>query len=533
MQATGHRTGWSWKWFLPVLGPALIGVIFQLLGHPTRAAVLWVIAGITLVLVFAGVPVDEYVARGAAAVAHGVGVLATGMVGVVLIVGGGIARLFRRDPLTPRSRADGGWQPAADAAASLRLSTAPFGMEGVGGSDVSARGGVKALGRGALLAVGAVTLLLAVDLGVGLAWERISSEDSPVAVFTDAVNLTGNTETIADPRAQLPAMAAYPWADEYLREVQTTPSSYWPFTETRPRDFQGKYVTIEGWSRRSYVPADLPEDAPVVWMFGGSTTWGEGQRDEYTIASELAKLSEQAGTPIRIVNYGQRGWTHFQEMILFEQLLAAGDAPDLAIFYDGANEINAQTLSAKGVPTHTLVDQYAELTSGGVAPEFIPAPSRPRSAAVVAWEAYLKHSAIQKAVRKARDTFDPPAGAAEASVAQAPEDDGNPLSTEYRKGIEDAQRAIDVYERGRDLTLYLADEYDVDTAFFWQPVMAGEAELWANDNVSAPTINVSDALDEHQGVFIDGGHTNEEGARVVAERLWQELQPQIDELYGR
>ena len=229
--------------------------------------------------------------------------------------------------------------------------------------------------------------------------------------FADAVNLTGNTETVADPRAQLPAMAAYPWADEYLREVQTTPSSYWPFTETRPLDFEGKYVTIEGWVRRSYVPADLPDDAPVVWMFGGSTTWGEGQRDEYTIASHIAKLSEEQGTPVRIVNYGQRGWTHFQEMILFEQLLAAGDEPDLAVFYDGANEINAQTLSAKGVPTHTLVDQYASLTSGGVAPEFIPAPARPPSAAVVAWDAYLKHSAIQKAVRRARDVVDPPVGA--------------------------------------------------------------------------------------------------------------------------
>lgn len=63
--------------------------------------------------------------------------------------------------------------------------------------------------------------------------------------------------------------------------------------------------------------------------------------------------------------------------------------------------------------------------------------------------------------------------------------------------------------------------------------MAGEAEIWANQNISAPTINVSDALDDHQGVYIDGGHTNEEGARLVAERLWRELEPQIAELYGR
>ena len=387
---------------------------------------LWVIAGITLVLVFAGVPVDEYIARFAVAVAHWIGVIATGAVGLLLIAAGGVVRLFRRDPLTPRSRGatagnrppmwlrPSAWPPHPSASSEwARRTRRPAAASG-------------AAARSVMLAVGAVTALLLVDLGVGLAWERLRSEDSPVTAFADAVNLTGNTQTVADPRAQLPAMAAYPWADEYLREVQTTPSSYWPFTETRSRDFEGEYVTIEGWVRRSYVPADLPDDAPVIWMFGGSTTWGEGQRDEYTIASYMAKLSEEQGTPVRIVNYGQRGWTHFQEMILFEQLLAAGDEPDLAVFYDGANEINAQTLSAKGVPTHTLVDQYASLTSGGVAPEFIPAPARPRSAAVVAWEAYLKHSAIQKAVRRARDVVDPPAGASESVQTQTGDGDDDP-----------------------------------------------------------------------------------------------------------
>ena len=516
---------------MPVLAPASIGVLFMALGHPERAAVLWVISAFTLVLVFAGVPVDRYIARFGIAVAHWIGVVATGAVGLLLIAAGGVVRLFRRDPLTPRSRRGNEWQPAADATATQRLATAPFGIERTGTSDTTARGALSAVGRSAVLAVGAVAVLLLTDLGLGLVWERLSATDSPVAGFADAVNLTGTTQTVADPRAQLPAMAAYPWADEYLREVQTTPNSYWPFTETRSRDFEGKYVTIDGWVRRSYVPVDLPDGAPVIWMFGGSTTWGEGQRDDYTIASHLAKLSEENGTPIRILNYGQRGWTHFQEMILFEQLLAAEGAPDLAVFYDGANEINAQTLSAKGVPTHTLVDQYAGLTSGGVAPEFIPAPARPRSAAAVAWEAYLKHSAIQKAVRRARDFVDSPAGASESRVTQTGDGDDNPLATEYSKSVVDGQRAVDVYERGRGLTRHLAEEYGTEAVFFWQPVMAGEAELWANSNISAPTINVSDALDGHQGVYIDGGHTNEEGARLVADRLWLELRPVVEDLY--
>jgi hypothetical protein len=532
VQATGRRPGWSWKWFVPALAPALVGAAFFALGHPGRAAVLWVIAGVVLVLVFAGVPVDEYIGRFAVVVAHAVGVVATGAVGVILVVAGAIARLLRSDPLTPRARKGVGWQRAADGRASLRLATAPFGVERVGGTDTTAGSGAAAIGRGALLAVGALTALLAVDLGIGLAWERLTPEGTSVAVVRDVVNFSGTTQTFADPRAQLPAMADYPWADEYLREVQTTPSSYWPFTESRPRDFRGEYVTIEGWERRSHTPAQLSPDAPVVWMFGGSTTWGLGQRDEHTIASYLSRLAEEQGTPIRVVNYGQRGWTHFQEMILFEQLLAAGEPPELAVFYDGANEVNAQAQSAKGVPTHTFVDQYAELISGGVAPEFIPAPPPRPSAAKVAWDEYLQHSAIRKAVRRVTAFIDTPAGASESVRTQAGAED-DPLSETYQKPIEDAQRAVDVYERGRGFTQYLAAEYDVDTVFFWQPVRAGEADLWAAANVSPPTIDVSDALDSHQEVYIDGGHTNEEGARIVAERLWQELRPLVAEFYGR
>ena len=322
-----RRSGWSWRWFVPVLAPALIGALFFVLGHPERASVLWVISGIVLVLVFAGVPVDEYVARLAVAVAHGVGVVATGLVGLVLIGGGGVVRLFRRDPLTPRSRRGNGWQPAAGAAAAQRLATAPFGVERVGTSDTTARSGLGAAARSALLAVGADHRTSAHRSG---RWPRVGEcqrAGTAGGGRRHSRQFHGQHANGRRPRAQLPAMAAYPWADEYLREVQTTPNSYWPFTESRPRDFQGKYVTIDGWARRSYVPADLPDDAPVIWMFGGSTTWGEGQRDEHTIASDIAKLSEEDGTPVRIVDYGQRGWTHFQEMILFEQLLAAGDAP--------------------------------------------------------------------------------------------------------------------------------------------------------------------------------------------------------------
>ncbi|MEX0768249.1 MAG: SGNH/GDSL hydrolase family protein, partial [Microthrixaceae bacterium] len=480
-----------------------------------------------------------------------VGLLASLLVGALLVLAGWISLLFRRDPLTPRRLQGNAWQPAASSADSDALASATYGLERGHTSAVHTqrKGGLHGLARTVTLSVGAVTLLLLADLGVGLGWSRVSGTGSAVAQVVDRVNFTGNTNTMADPRSNLPAMMAYPWADDYFREIQTTPSSYWPFTESRPKKFEGTYVNIEGWSRATYAPKNLSGDAPVVWMFGGSTTWGEGQRDDYTIASYLARLAQDAGTPIRVVNYGQRGWTHFQEMILFEQLLASEPAPDVALFYDGANEINAQTLGAKGVPTHTLADQYAEVLggSGGIDSEFAPETQAqaPPSGAQLAWASYLRNSAIQKFVRVAKQQFDTPAGASEARPSQSDSNSDNEPSTtasnsqdaglqstgvgqNYVKSQVDAERALDVYGRGRAMTTHLAEDYGVVPIFLWQPVMAGEAEIWANENISEPTINISDALESREDVFIDGGHTNEEGARIVAERIWAELAPMVN-----
>ncbi|MCX6525952.1 MAG: hypothetical protein NTX58_14515 [Actinobacteria bacterium] len=539
MEETQSPPRWAWRHFVPVVAPLAIGLLFFLLGESLRAVILCVIAGITLVMVLFGVPVDRYLARFGGWIASVVGLIASLVIGVLLVLAGWLSRIFRRDPLTPRRLKGNQWQPAASQADSDFLATATYGLERANSSRTLASqpGGMRGFGRAAVMAVGAVTLLLLADLGVGLAWDQISGPGSPAAQIVDRVNFTGNTNTVADIRASSPAMQNYPWADEYFRETQITPSTYWPFTESRPMSFDGKYVNIEGWSRASYESKDLPEDALVVWMFGGSTTWGEGQRDDFTIASYLARIAEDAGRPIRVVNYGQRGWTHFQEMILFEQLLASEPAPEVAIFYDGANEINAQTLGAKGVPSHTLADQYAEKISGGISPEFAPdeAPPAPPSKAQLAWESYLSHSAVQQLVRAVKGFFDPAAGASELSVAQGDSGDSRQNGTSsqseagfgdtYVKTQQDAARALDVYSRGRALTTFLAEEHGVIPVFFWQPVSAGEAEKWANANISAPTINISDALNSREDVYIDGGHTNEEGARIVAERIWDSLAP--------
>jgi hypothetical protein len=280
---------------------------------------------------------------------------------------------------------------------------------------------------------------------------------------------------------------------------------------------------------------------PRVWMFGGSTTWGEGQRDQYTIASWISRIAEEEGTPLRIDNYGQRGWTHYQEMILYDQQLALRTPPDLAIFYDGLNEITTQSLLEEPVPAHPLVQAYAKkLTGATVATELVQDRSASEGVTVrQLYQEYEERSAASKLVQWFRGS---PAG---ASPTQEDDDDAelDPAFTENQEAQQGAiqnydlteQDGIDagkVYEQGKVHTSALSELHDVEALFFWQPAgWNGPAQLQAIAQLSDSTIDISEALADHEEVFIDGGHTNEEGARIMAVEIWKHLQPSVEAWY--
>jgi hypothetical protein len=512
----------------------VVAAVWWWLGHRTQALVLVGVAAVLAVLVAAGLPVQRWLGRFVDLVVRAVSAVLSVGVGVLLVVGGWASRLVGVDPLRGRRRRYTGWQPATPAATSRELASATYGVDRPDlNADVRLRPAWRVVLGAVPRAVGVVVLLLTANLLVGLGVDRF--QESAPAALTDVINVTGAAPVVDDPRADHPSMADSPWAEEYFRDVQRTPFSYWPFVESRPLTYSSEYVNIDGWDRRTFRPPGVADgQAPVLWMFGGSTTWGEGQRDDFTIASHLARIADREGVPLLVRNYGQRGWTHFQEMILFEQLLAEGPPPDLAVFYDGANEINAQSLSVKGVPTHTLVDQYAEALLGNAVAEEVRAPAPTRNAAQQAWDAYVRVSAVHQLVRSVQTYLDPPAGATttpDRAVGRDADGDGARGTTSYSKTIDDARNAVEVYERGRDLTLHLARTYDVRPFLYWQPVVQGPTEVWAARNVGPPTIDISDALDGNRHVYIDGGHTNEEGARIVAERIWADLEPAVRRWY--
>lgn len=487
--------------------PLAISGLWWWTGHPLRAAIVAAVAGLLAVLLLAGIDLDRLVLRAVEAIGN---VLAWLLHVTTILPAWAVTRVLRRDVL--RGPSGGvGWRtsvpdqrPAAQAAS-------------IGGARRSVAGRLT-------WAVGAVVVVAALNYGVGWAWDSITlfREDSASAQPDDV-----------DPRVDVPAMADYPWRFEYFEDLRQTPSTYWPFTEYRPLSFRSPHVNIDDWVRRSHEPDTTAEDVPVVWFFGGSTTFGEGQRDLYTIPSWISRIAEDEGTPIRVVNYGQRGWTHYQEMLLLDQLLPREDPPDVAVFLDGANELTAQSLMTEAVPTHTLVLDYARRLSGL---EVATAAERADDGDL--WtrirEAYAEHSMVHKVADwiGLRDAAD--AQSAEPDVNRgfdtSADTDGDGVVGDYQITVQDARDAIAVYEQGRALTLTISERHGVEPVLFWQPRRGvGPPERWANDHLTSPTIDITTALDDHQDTYIDGGHTNEEGARVLAEAMWEHLREVVAE----
>jgi lysophospholipase L1-like esterase len=323
------------------------------------------------------------------------------------------------------------------------------------------------------------------------------------------------------------ALSGQDWGGEAMAETGEVSSGivYTPLTGISIRDYEGEYVNVTNRVRRSYTPDFAPGVEPIdVWFFGGSTMFGfDLQRDLHTIPSEVVRIAEEAGVPVRARNYGSSAFSNFQETALLAELVTAGGRPDLVVFYDGINDVSLQITNAfaqvdvPGEPgqlgAHEIREAFA--ASEGAPPgglEGGPAPLLP-----------------------------------ERAEANTP-----PITTDTL-----VADVVDVYRQGIELSLALSERYGFDVVHFWQPDLysrqpldPGEEELLEhlaldefrfetmvalNERIRAElpdeAVDISDAYDDVDGpVLSDYVHTNEAGARAVAEAMYPHLAGRLAEL---
>jgi lysophospholipase L1-like esterase len=141
------------------------------------------------------------------------------------------------------------------------------------------------------------------------------------------------------------AVAPTSESEAVLRETWSRPYIYEPFVQFSERPFAGRFVNVhQAGFRRGVDQGPWP---PVrgnfnIFVFGGSTTFGYGVRDEQTVPSLLQQRlgASTPGRPVRVYNFGRGHYYLTQERILYERMLVNGVVPDLAVFVDGVNDLH-------------------------------------------------------------------------------------------------------------------------------------------------------------------------------------------------
>jgi hypothetical protein len=451
------------------------------------------------------------------------GVILTVVFAVVFVPIGLISRLVRRDPLSTGVARPGtdwlerwGWKDR-------RLPDRSY------ASEQDLLGGRRA-GR-VVWGVGLVAVLLAADFVVGTV---LVDPPSDASAPPPAEGGGGPTA--------IPALADLDYVPQLFTEQFAAESGRFdPYLGWRLDDVAGQYLNVADGERASRATS-APGDPVVVWFFGGSGMYGFGQRDDHTIASEIVALAEADGIPIEAHNFGTPAYVNWQEVLLFSELLTERAPPDLAVFYDGFNDLSMQLVDGPVTePSHVLASVQQRRAEATVAPEEATSSDDVRS-----W--WADHSGTVNLYRRIRARFDDPPETqlteAEASAVPADVD---------QEGVEAA--TADLLGRGRELATAVGGSYGTDVAFWLQPSLftkgAVDGEVYLIDRSATRTpawvpvtealradlppdvVDLSDALDgQRDPIFWDTVHTNERGARLIAEAAWPSLREELARARG-
>jgi hypothetical protein len=284
-----------------------------------------------------------------------------------------------------------------------------------------------------------------------------------------------------------------PWAHLLFDEQATQPGRSDPTLGFAFVDVDKPYMHVHDYARLTWTP---PHPTITVWFFGGSTTFGDGQRDLFTIPSEVAKMAAADGVQIRAVNYGSQGYAAWQEVDLFKRLLKGHQAPDFAVFYHGVNDLSLTCSEMRvGLPFGTRITLSDVTTAKG--------PLMPRDCELLP----------RVAAKGMADTLTRDMGEARRAAA--------PSGTKVVEYLQPnpATQPISPSEMAFLTHLHWTIGWIRAQRILFPAEVADERP---------PPVDLTGALDhETQPVYLEYAHTNELGAKDIARALYRDLKPRL------
>lgn len=331
-----------------------------------------------------------------------------------------------------------------------------------------------------------------------------------------------------DHRLQSDCYKNVEWVNDYYQEFNACNVEEWEsYVYWRRKPYKGKYINVDANKRRKtvYSVENSVRFKPDyrIFMFGGSTMWGTGVRDEYTIPSLVGELLSRQGYHVEILNFGESGYVSSQEVVSLGLELQKNNIPNIVVFYDGVNNVFSSFQQGKaGIPQNEFNRKK----------EFNTLISKKKSLFVFLES--LKSLASFRFV---------------VQLSQS----GKSLNVAYNdKELKQlAKETIDIYQQNMRLVYSWGEAMGFHSLFYWQPSifdkkMLSEYEHEVVNNVeyirdfnkivktqlipqdvnhgSLSYYDISDLFyDEKEPVFIDYCHVSEYANTEIAKRMAKDL----------
>lgn len=455
---------------------------------------------------FGGGAVLRWAARLGALAGHAVAAVAFWLLGLLAVIAPwAVQRVLRIDPLDPRQ----GWVDRDRRALQAAQPWAP---------DPAADPPPRSLPRRLLVPVLAVIGVVAAAVwlwpeDVGPGRTEVSSTASGVALGAPA-----------DPDAVPAAQEGNGWYRDYVEDITwllNEKVALRPLEVYRLIDAETRTVTIRDGYRESWTADACGCRRVRVWLYGGGGAFGFGQRDDHTIASELARAASDDGIVVDVENRGIPGQLHWRAALRFaNDLSVADEPPDLVVFYEGAEEIEG-------------AEYLDDPPVGDIRP--------PR-------EPFLE-DIYDELVQDAMDS-----GAPYAEPDEVPDGVVFPglEPVDELSPAEVGELAATRFGRSRQMSDDTAAYAGIPVVYAWQPSRYTRADrepdsgdgtevddrraasfAAASAALGDDVVDLTDALDDLDGpVFTDDVHHNEEAARAIAAALYERLAPRLRAVAG-
>jgi lysophospholipase L1-like esterase len=250
------------------------------------------------------------------------------------------------------------------------------------------------------------------------------------------------------------------WPTQHYRELEHLQARWQPYVYFRQRPFSGQTIAIDtdGLRLTWQPPSESTERAETkvlkVLTLGGSSLWGFGARNDYTIPSLVARKLHEQGSRVEVKNLAEIGYVSTQEVVALVRELQSGYRPDLVIFYDGVNDSTSALLEGEAGVTTNERNRRAEFN--------VRQSPRRLGAAMIAKlfqdsAAYRFAEVIGRQIGRARGT-----------TANLPPAD-------RRKQL--VSEAVRRYRANLSIVEQLGRGFGFEALYYWQPVVFNKSPL--------------------------------------------------------